>query len=76
MQAKGGPVREIRGGDVVWIPPGEWQDLWTGRDAERIAMENPEHDWRIVLNAPLWNRTYQRQAPGLWVLVEQGRGFA
>ena len=23
VQAKGGPVREIRAGDVVWIPPGE-----------------------------------------------------
>ncbi len=23
VQAKGGPVREIRPGDVVWIPPGE-----------------------------------------------------
>jgi quercetin dioxygenase-like cupin family protein len=23
VQAKGGPVREIKPGDVVWIPPGE-----------------------------------------------------
>jgi quercetin dioxygenase-like cupin family protein len=23
VQTKGGPVREIRAGDVVWIPPGE-----------------------------------------------------
>jgi quercetin dioxygenase-like cupin family protein len=23
VQAAGGPVREIRPGDVVWIPPGE-----------------------------------------------------
>jgi quercetin dioxygenase-like cupin family protein len=23
IQAKGGPIREIRPGDVVWIPPGE-----------------------------------------------------
>jgi quercetin dioxygenase-like cupin family protein len=23
IQAKGGPIREIKGGDVVWIPPGE-----------------------------------------------------
>ncbi|MGB8561963.1 MAG: cupin domain-containing protein, partial [Pseudolabrys sp.] len=23
VQAKGGPVREIRAGDTVWIPPGE-----------------------------------------------------
>src|SRR6188474_3876430 len=23
VQAKGGPIREIRAGDVVWIPPGE-----------------------------------------------------
>ena len=23
IQAKGGPIREVKGGDVVWIPPGE-----------------------------------------------------
>jgi quercetin dioxygenase-like cupin family protein len=23
VQAKGGPIREIKAGDVVWIPPGE-----------------------------------------------------
>ncbi|MGH6714626.1 MAG: (R)-mandelonitrile lyase [Bradyrhizobium sp.] len=23
IQAKGGPIREIKAGDVVWIPPGE-----------------------------------------------------
>jgi quercetin dioxygenase-like cupin family protein len=24
VQAKGGPIREIKAGDVVWIPPGDW----------------------------------------------------
>src|SRR5690349_1616873 len=30
FQAKGGPVREIKAGDVVWIPPGEKH--WRGAD--------------------------------------------
>jgi quercetin dioxygenase-like cupin family protein len=31
VQAKGGPIREIRAGDTVWIPPGEVH--WHGASA-------------------------------------------
>ena len=31
VQAKGGPIREIRAGDTVWIPPGEIH--WHGANA-------------------------------------------
>ena len=32
VQVKGGPIREIKAGDVVWIPPGEKH--WHGADPE------------------------------------------
>jgi quercetin dioxygenase-like cupin family protein len=32
VQAKGGPIREIRAGDTVWIPPGEKH--WHGASAK------------------------------------------
>ena len=35
VQAKGGPVREIRPGDVVWIPPNEKH--WHGASPTRMA---------------------------------------
>src|SRR3984893_7319621 len=41
VQAKGGPIREIKAGDTVWIPPGEKH--WHGASAKNamvhIAMQ-------------------------------------
>ena len=41
VQAQGGPVREIRPGDVVWIPPGEkhWHGASPGNGMTHIAMQ-------------------------------------
>ena len=41
VQAKGGPVREIRPGDVVWIPPGEkhWHGASPTNGMTHIAMQ-------------------------------------
>lgn len=50
--------------------------LLTGAVAENLAAVDPEHDWRIYLHGPLSDRVYQRHAPGQWVLVERGQGFA
>jgi quercetin dioxygenase-like cupin family protein len=41
VQAKGGPIREIRAGDVVWIPPGEkhWHGASPTNAMTHIAMQ-------------------------------------
>ena len=41
VQAKGGPVREIRPGDVVWIPAGEkhWHGASPSNAMTHIAMQ-------------------------------------
>lgn len=52
------------------------EDLWTAQDAENLAKEEPNNDWRIHLVAPLSERHYQRQEDGLWVLYKKGIGFA
>jgi quercetin dioxygenase-like cupin family protein len=41
VQAKGGPVREIRAGDTVWIPPGEkhWHGASANSGMVHIAMQ-------------------------------------
>jgi quercetin dioxygenase-like cupin family protein len=41
VQAKGGPVREIRAGDVVWIPAGEkhWHGASPNNAMTHIAMQ-------------------------------------
>jgi hypothetical protein len=64
------------GNIVLEEPQDDEAECPTGADAERLAAADPEHDWRIQLEGPLSGRTYQRQGPGNWVLVEQNRGFA
>ena len=49
---------------------------WTGADAEKAALADPDHDWRISKYGPMYSAEYQRHAPGQWVLVERGDGFA
>ncbi|WLA78944.1 MULTISPECIES: (R)-mandelonitrile lyase [Bradyrhizobium] len=41
VQAKGGPIREIRPGDVVWIPPNEkhWHGATPDNSMTHIAMQ-------------------------------------
>ncbi len=41
IQAKGGPIREIRPGDVVWIPPGEkhWHGASPTNGMTHLAMQ-------------------------------------
>ena len=41
MQAKGGPVREIKAGDTVWIPPNEkhWHGAGPNTGMVHIAMQ-------------------------------------
>lgn len=63
---------------VVWSEDEVWESgkYMTGAEAEALAAQDPDHDWRIVLEGPLSGRTYQRHAPGEWALVEQNPGFA
>jgi quercetin dioxygenase-like cupin family protein len=41
VQAKGGPIREIKAGDVVWIPPGEkhWHGAAPTTSMVHVAMQ-------------------------------------
>ena len=41
IQAKGGPINEIKAGDVVWIPPGEkhWHGAAPTTGMTHIAMQ-------------------------------------
>ena len=54
----------------------DWEELTKVSDVEKLAAADPDHDWRIYFDAPLYNAEYQRQGEGVWVLVEKGLGFA
>ena len=44
IQTKGGPIREIRPGDVVWIPPGEkhWHGASPTNGMTHLAMQEAQ----------------------------------
>lgn len=52
------------------------EDVWTVRDAERVAARAPERDWRIHLVALRDERHYRRTPGGRWVLYERGYGLS
>jgi quercetin dioxygenase-like cupin family protein len=54
VQSRGGPVIEIRSGDTIWIPPGEWH--WHGAASDHFMthlaiwespgdVQGPETEW-------------------------------
>lgn len=47
-----------------------------GHEAEAIAANDPDHDWRIGMYGPLRGELYQRHAAGNWALIEENKGFA
>src|SRR5260221_10254885 len=53
VQSKGGPIREIRAGDVVWIPPGEkhWHGGSPTNGMIDIALQESLHGNHAVLVA-------------------------
>jgi hypothetical protein len=67
-----------RDGEIVWMedPQSEFKHCWTVMKAENLDRKDPNHDWRITLNAPMSGRTYQRHAKNQWVLVAKNNGFA
>lgn len=72
-----GCAQLLRDGAVVFDEGSrEFEECMTGAEAEALAAQDPDHDWRIVIFGPLSGRTYQRHEAGKWVLIEQNEGFA
>lgn len=59
--------------DEVYSDEGPWHNLLY---FEEIAVEDPDHDWRVVLHAPLHSAEYQRHDKEKWVLIGSNEGFA
>lgn len=65
-----------KGSEVIHQEDPDADAFMTCAQAESLAVQDPDHDWRITLHGPLRGRTYQRQGPAEWALVEQNEGFA
>jgi len=61
VQTWGGPVREIRGGDVVWIPPNEKH--WHGASPDmlmvHIAMQEALDGKHVTWMEPVTEAQYK-----------------
>ena len=74
-----GAVGLLRDGEFIYPWPDATQDEeWerTFGEYEKVAAADPGHDWRLKIDGPLSDYTYQRQGEATWALVEQGPGFA
>lgn len=74
-----GAVRLERDGTTVYPWPDDDHHAEmdrVGMEYEAVAAGDPDHDWRLHVDGPLSDYTYQRQGDGLGVLVRQGMGFA
>jgi hypothetical protein len=68
-----------KGGELIYdeqMTPKDSDDYATCGQMELLAKDDPDHDWRISLYAPLYEAEYQRQGDGHWVLIKKGQGFA
>lgn len=63
-------------GEPIFIEGFNDKDFHTLVEFEEMARQDPDHDWRCILEAPLRGRTYQRHEEGKWVLIESNQGFA
>src|SRR5215467_11451656 len=60
VQTWGGPVREIRAGDTVWIPPGEkhWHGATAEHGMEHIAMQEAQGGDHVTWLEPVTDAQY------------------
>jgi quercetin dioxygenase-like cupin family protein len=65
IQAKGGPIREIRAGDVVWIPPGEkhWHGGSPTNGMTHVAMQEALDGSHVTWMEPVTDEEYSAK-PG------------
>ncbi len=65
-------------GELMWSEPIDsvWAHFPTMMTFENMAREDPNHDWRAIMDGPLHGETYQRHDKNKWVLVKSNIGFA
>ncbi len=65
-QTKGGPIREIRAGDTVWIPPGEkhWHGASPKNAMVHIAMQESLEGSHVTWMEKVTDEEYGRPVSG------------
>jgi hypothetical protein len=68
-----GIVTISKNNEIIWS--GDDEHVWLRR-FEKRALKEPDNDWVLSINGPLYSAEYQRHGEGEWVLVGRGEGFA
>lgn len=73
-----GMMAVTKNGKIVWEekPNAEWEDAPTLRKFENLAAKDPDNNWRVEKDAPMYSAVWQRQGKAKWVLIKRGNGFA
>ena len=63
-QRAGGPIEEIRPGDIVWFPPGEkhWHGATPEHGMEHIAMQEAKNGEHVTWLEPVTDAQYTAKA--------------
>ena len=68
-----GSIEISKDNEIIWSGD---DDNVTLRRFERMARQDPNHDFRLSINGPLYGCVYQRHGDGEWILIERSEGFA
>jgi quercetin dioxygenase-like cupin family protein len=66
VQTWGGPIRQVRAGDTVWIPPGEkhWHGATPEHGMEHIAMQEHQGGEHVTWLEPVTDAQYKAKPAG------------
>jgi hypothetical protein len=64
-----------RDGEILFHQDLSIKGYQTVADVEKLALADPDHDWRIFFFSPLYEAEYQRQGDGVWVMVKKEPGL-
>jgi len=71
-----GVAQVTKDDELIYVEKPDEENYHELSEFEKMAKSDPDHDWRVLLEAPLRSREYQRQGDGKWVLINSGMGFA
>ncbi|MBD2778221.1 hypothetical protein [Iningainema tapete] len=75
IQVGFGAAKIIKNGKTYYDGETEVCEPKTLAEFEKIAQKEPGN-WKLVMEAPLWDATWERHSDNKWVCIKSGRGFS
>ena len=70
-----GYANVTRDGKIIFEERQDEEKYHELSEFEEMAQKDPDHDWRVLLDAPLRSQEYQRHGKNKWVLIARGSGW-